>query len=129
MIGRLRSCLTGLLAGLFVLAILPAPAQHTRALIERAAFALSYALPDGTLPALCSEHGAPSDGHNRHVFAPACFACIIMSAPGLPAPVTNLIRIGGGVALAEYHVRDISAGCQIALASHRARAPPAASIA
>ena len=47
---RLRHWLTGLLAGLFALAILVAPAQNARSVLERTAFLLAYALPDGSLP-------------------------------------------------------------------------------
>jgi hypothetical protein len=76
----------GLLAGLFALAIVPAPAEHARAVVERAAFAIAYAMPDGTLPELCADHGGSADGHDRHLPRPACYACVLMAAPGLQAP-------------------------------------------
>jgi hypothetical protein len=81
---RMRFWLSGLLVGLFALAIVPAPAQHGRAMLERASFVLAHALPDGSLPDLCADD--PADPHGRHLFGPACLACVLMAAPGLAVP-------------------------------------------
>lgn len=130
---RLRFWLNGLLAGLFALAILPVPGQHARATVERIAFIAAYAMPDGTLPEICSGHGhpqdRPADGHGQHPPIPDCLACVLMAAPGLaaspfllPTPAVAPVDAGSG---------EIDAGPARGFAwpPHRARAPPAGFIA
>lgn len=126
---RLRYALNGLLAGLFALAMVAAPTEHARAVLERAAFAVAYAMPDGTLPELCSDHGEPADGHGQHLFAPACLACVIMAAPGLadrPSVTLNRAETPGR---ADLRIDDVTHRRQHAWALSHARAPPAVSIA
>ena len=123
---RLRFWLQGLLVGLFALAVLPAPAENARAVIERAAFAAAYAMPDGTLPVLCDDHHADAPvGHGGHFASPACDACVLMAAPGLAdQPFAPAGRRAAPVA------RDLHSPAAVGLAGHawapsRARAPPA----
>ena len=124
-----RAWLAGLLCGLFAFAGLAVPAQHARMVIERAALELAYAMPDGTLPALCDEgmgmgHG-PAD---PHAALPDCLACVLMGAPGLAcAPLSKLARVGAPAA-ADDAVAPASLRRQFARAGRHARAPPAASI-
>jgi hypothetical protein len=83
----LRRWLTGLAIVLLVVGSMLAPVQNARMVLERAAFALAYAMPDGTLPLFCGgsdreDHGpAPS-----HLAGMSCDACLLMAAPGLAAP-------------------------------------------
>ncbi len=133
---RLRLGLAGLLAGLFALAIVPFPALHASAVLERAAFAAAYAMPDGSLPEICSGHARPGDaagdaagdGHGGHLAAASCLACVVMAAPGLaPPPVLVRGRLGAPMAAARV-APDLPRGDGVAWAPQRARAPPAASI-
>ncbi len=125
---RLRNWTMGLLAGLFALAIVPAPAEHARAVVERAAFAVAYAMPDGTLPDICGEHDG-STGHEQHLLTPACYACVIMAAPGLVAlPLAAATRVATALETVR-HDRDTSWLRQFAETSRQARAPPVAFIA
>lgn len=126
---RLRRSLAALLTGLFALAIVVAPTAHARAVIGKALFVAAYAMPDGTLPDICGHAGAPVEHHGQHRSAPACLACIIMAAPGLPdVPPAIAGRVmPAGVAPA-LHDRTVE-GRQVAWARQPARAPPAGSIA
>ena len=125
---RLRFWLTGLLAGLFALAIVPAPAEHARAVLAQAVFVADYAMPDGTLPDLCSDHGEPVDGHGRHLLEPACFACVIMAAPGLPIPCFIQAARIDAVAAADLRDRESVEALQAAWAARWARGPPGGSM-
>ncbi|MBP7242963.1 hypothetical protein [Amaricoccus sp.] len=130
---RLQFWLTGLIAGLFALAIVQAPGQHARAMAARTAFIAAYAMPDGAVPEICPGHalgdGGPADGHGRHLSAPACLACVLVAAPGLaPAAFPAAGRRGAPVAAAPCEVGPVAVH-EVAWAPHRARAPPAGSIA
>lgn len=52
----------------------------------------AYALPDGTLPALCvSENDdGQKDSGGKHIHAQGCEACRISASVLLPSPVDNL---------------------------------------
>jgi hypothetical protein len=125
----LRHWLTGLIAGLFALAVLPVPAEHSRAVIDRAGFALAYAMPDGTLPEICPDAGDPGDRHGgTHLATSICLACVVMAAPGLaararPAADRHLApvpaQLSPGVAVATRGLSPVP---------RRARAPPLVSI-
>ncbi|MFO1142170.1 MAG: hypothetical protein U1E59_07235 [Amaricoccus sp.] len=86
--------LTGLLVGLLALGGVLAPGQNARMALERATFALAYAMPDGTLPAFCEGAGVPDGIPARHLASTACDACLLMAAPGLAAaPVGCFARV------------------------------------
>jgi hypothetical protein len=122
----LRSWLTGALAGLFVLAVVQAPAQHARVVAERAAFSAAHAMPHGTSSGI--HHDEASDGHGRHMLTPACFACVIMAAPGLPvASSAQASRIGVAARVVDFG--EAVAPREVGWAPQRARAPPAGFIA
>ncbi|MEJ1157528.1 hypothetical protein [Prosthecomicrobium sp. N25] len=56
----------------------------------------AYALPDGTVPAICAvDDGAPA---GPHVLA-MCDACLIAGAPGLPAPAAPSLVAPDGKAI------------------------------
>lgn len=116
-----------LLTGLFALAIAVAPTLQARAHIERAVFTASYAMPDGTLPEICGGHDQPVDQHGHHT--PDCSACVLMASPALwdvSSFVARRLEAPGSVRFAP----DVVAiGRPAAWAPHRARAPPADSIA
>lgn len=120
---RSKHGLTGLLAGLLVLALLGAPAQHARMTVARATFALAYALPDGTLPDLCAHRGAGGKGGHPPVLG--CLACVLMTAPGLAAPpqglAARLVRAEDAAFLGQGAPVDR----QTSPARASARAPPA----
>lgn len=121
---HLKLWLNAILAGLFALAIVPAPAEQARAVVERAAFALAYAMPDGTLPELCADHSGSSEEHSQHLLTPACFVCVLMVTPGLPAPpFAPPAPIATAVA-ADRHDRNATGLRQVAWALQWARAPP-----
>lgn len=117
-----RGWLAGLLLSLFALPIADAPAQHARAVLARSAVALALAEP-GALHAHTGPE-APADGHREHQAAAACFACILMAAPGLLAPPSaQAARSVAAVPLRlERHDSNPTHGS--AWAPNRARAPP-----
>ena len=127
---RGRFWLSGLLAGLFALAILPFPSLHSRAVLQRAAFAAAYAMPDGSLPELCSGHArsGTGDGHGPHLGAAPCLACLVMAAPGLPPPPFAVSGRVGAPRTARLDAAAAPAAPGVAWAPQRARAPPAGSI-
>ena len=113
-----------LLAGLFALAMVSAPAEHARAVLGRALFVAAYAMPDGTLPDLCAHEGGTEDEHGQHVVAPACLACVIMAAPGLAdRPPAVPLRSATSAPL-EFHAGNVIGWQETAWAPQRARAPP-----
>jgi hypothetical protein len=124
---RARFWLCGLVAGLFALAILPFPALHASAVLQRAAFAAAHAMPDGSLPELCSGHAPSETGDGQHLNAAPCLACLVMAAAVLPPPSFAI----GGRARAP-HAAWVDAAVApappgLAWAAGRARAPPAGS--
>ena len=120
-----RIWLNGLLAGLFALAAVAAPALHGRAVLERAT---AHSLHEGQGHAH-ADHGAPADGNRGHQAAPACFACVIMSAPGLPsAPRVEVARVGPAFA-ANLEACGALPKRGVARGPQRARAPPSGCIA
>ena len=117
------SWLKGLLAGLFALAMLSAPADQARSVLARAAFTVAYAMPDGALPDICGDHGEPA-GHGEHAGLPACLACILMTAPGLPAPAAVAPARMAAPAAAGLVAPDLPDPPAPAWQPRRARAPP-----
>jgi hypothetical protein len=116
-----RVWLNGLLAGLLVLAAVAAPALHGRAVVERATAHSTLHEGQGHAHA---DHGAPADGNRGHQAAPACFACVVMSAPGLPsAPRVEVARVGPAFA-ADFGARGTLPKREVARGPQRARAPP-----
>jgi hypothetical protein len=91
---RLRSFGSAIVA-LYVLAAVMAGAAHrpltVPSWVDPAAAA--YALPDGTTPVICAVDEGRSDPH--HAVA-ACDACLLASAPGLPAPGGFVLPPSGG---------------------------------
>jgi hypothetical protein len=125
---RLRAWLTGLLAGVFALAALAVPAQHTRMTLERAALELAYAMPDGTLPVLCTGSEEDRLRDTQHAVSPDCLACVLSVAPGLPhAAPPCAVRVGLPVAVDRVAHRAATP-IRTAFARRHARAPPAPSI-
>jgi len=124
---RLQPWLTAMLAGLFALVMVAAPTQQAHALIERAAFAVASAMPDGTIPDICSGHDRRGEGHDQHLFSPACSACLLMSASGLPTPQSTLARVSPALAV-DHCIARTASQAQVTWATQRARAPPQASI-
>ena len=121
-----RVWLNGLLAGLFALAAVAAPALHGRAVVERAT--AHSTLHEGQAHTH-GDHSAPADGNRGHQAGPACFACVIMSAPGLPsAPRGEAARVGTAFA-ADLDARGALPRRGVAWAPQRARAPPSGCIA
>ena len=123
-----RYWLQGLLAGLFALALALVPMQHARAMLDAALFALDYAMPDGTLPEICSGDHAPDEDHGQHTAAPACLDCLIVT-PGLAgapaiAPARSRVATAPG-----FDQERAEVGLQVAWAPQRARAPPFVTIA
>lgn len=116
-----RPWLHGLLAGLLALAAIAAPAQHERMMLGRAVAEPATAHGHGTH----AGHGAPAGGHHEHLATPACFACVLMAAPGLPtAPFAGLVRFAAPeAARPEAHVPAAVPGT--ARSARHARAPPA----
>jgi hypothetical protein len=124
-----RFWLSGLVAGLFALAILPFPSLHASAMLERAAFAAAYAMPDGSLPELCSGHALSEteDGHGQHLNAAPCLACLVMTAADLPPPSYAVGGRAGAPLAAWVDAAVAPAPPALAWAARRARAPPAGS--
>jgi len=127
---RLRAWLTGLLAGLFALAVLAVPGEHARMMLDRAGFALAYAMPDGTLPVLCTGTDSHDDGlpGSRHGVAPDCLACVLLAAPGLPPSAPPLALRIAAPALADRVADRAPVPIRVAFARRHARAPPFLSI-
>ena len=77
-----RSWVLGILALLLTLTLGAAPAEHARMVLARAAAVAEAG-------AAHHAHGMPAGeqggAHDRHLLAPACLACVLMAAPGLPA--------------------------------------------
>jgi hypothetical protein len=121
---RPRLALILLVAALFAAAAVSVPGIHTRAVIERAAFTLAYAMPDGTLPGICPDGAGISevpDGH--HAKAAACLACVIMTAPGFaPMALAALARLEPPDRVRLAPVAVAAAG--LAWNPAHARAPP-----
>lgn len=120
---RCRHWLAGLLAGLLALAAVVAPAQHNRMMLQREA-AMS-----GAVAAMQAGHAhhpqAPAGGQHEHVAAPACFACMLVAAPGLPtAAFAGLARSVTSDA-AEPGPQAAPAVGRTARSPQHARAPPA----
>ena len=126
---RLRYRLQGLLAGLLALALTLGPVQHARAALETAAYALAYAMPDGTLPEICSGDHAPGDDHGQHAGAPVCVACLIVGLPALVAPPAVAPARSRMATAAGFGPGGADAGRQVVWTLQRARAPPSAAIA
>ena len=110
--------LNALLAGLLALAAVVAPAQHGRAVLARAAAEAAQASPGH------NGHSAPAEGHDRHLAAPACFACVIMAAPGLPALAFVHADRAACAVVVDPGGRALAPARGVAWAPHRARAPP-----
>ena len=85
-----RLWLNALLAGLFALAVVAAPAEHARSVVARAGLNTAHPMPDGAMPGTHGGHAGHAGGHGEHLNLPACFACILMAAPGLPVPAGGL---------------------------------------
>jgi hypothetical protein len=124
-----RNRLLALFAGLFALAMALVPAQHASAVLARAMFVASYAMPHGTLPELCADGHASADDHGQHILAPACMACVVMAAPGLANPPAVLVVRVSPSATAGFHAECSRTVLPSVWAPSRARAPPAQSIA
>ncbi|WP_299134424.1 hypothetical protein [uncultured Amaricoccus sp.] len=80
--------LNGVLAALIAVAAVIAPAQHERMMLGRAVAALAAAAEVAAPPhghGDQARRGAEGAGGHDHLAAPACFACLLMGAPGLPA--------------------------------------------
>ena len=123
-----RAWLAGLLAGLFALAAVAVPGQHTRMVLERATLELAYAMPDGTLPVLCAAEDGKGAPHGSHTVPPDCLACLLMAAPGLaPAPLPEPARVAAPTA-ASPAVQVALARLELAFPGQRARAPPLRSV-
>lgn len=114
------SWLTGVLVLLLALTLGEAPAQHARTVLARASEAVAVA----QIGAGDHGHGKPASEHHGHLLAPACFACVLMAAPGLPAnPSVAIGRVV--VAEAAFQSRSaIPARPGTAWSPQRARAPP-----
>lgn len=128
-----RPWLNGLVAGLLLVATLVAPAQHERMLLGRAVAALAATSPQGAAVAhhMHARHGDPADrgapagdGHD-HIGAPACFACLLMGAPGLPAAAFAGLAARVLPAPAPVVARRPFLVAALAWAPHRPRGPPA----
>jgi hypothetical protein len=123
----LRAWLAGLLVGLFALAAVAVPGQHTRMLLDRATLELAYAMPDGTLPMLCAAEDG-SDVPHGHAVSPDCLACLLMAAPGIaPAPLPEPARIAAATD-AGLAGHTALARLDLAFPGQLARAPPLPSI-
>lgn len=125
----LRYRMQGLLAGLFALALTVVPIQHTRMVLETAAYALDYAMPDGALPDICAGDHLSGGDHGQHPGTPTCLDCLIAAAPALAAapavaPARSRLATAAGFGRERAH-----AGRQVAWTPQRARAPPPVSIA
>lgn len=116
-----RSWLPGLLAGLLALAAIVAPAQHGRMALGRAVAAL--AMVDAHGPH--AGHGAPAKSQHEHLAAPACLACVLVAAPGLPAAAfAGMARLAVPEAGAPVPHTAPAVG-RPARSARYARAPPA----
>jgi hypothetical protein len=100
------------------------PGLHARAVLERAAFAVAYALPDGSLPEICSGHDAEGDGHARHLLAPACLACVLMAAPGHAASSFLVAERPDMPVAAAPQADGFAPGRSLVWTPQSARAPP-----
>jgi hypothetical protein len=112
-----------IIAGLYGLAMLLMPVAHRPARQATPDLA-AYALPDGTIPLLCSpQSGKPGAPSGRSVAV--CDACLLTAAPGLiiaglvltPPAATLPIRLGAAIAPSLVVERLVTAA--------RPRAPPA----
>ena len=124
-----RNLVQALIAGMFAFAMVLVPAQHARAVLERAVYVASYAMPDGTLPDICADGHSSADGHGGHVVAPACMACVVMGAPGLADPPSVVVARVVASTAARFASDCARNGLPVVWAPQRARAPPALSIA
>lgn len=119
-----RAWLHGLLAGLVALAAIVAPVQHERMMFGRAAAALAAADAHAAHGA-----GTPDHGHHEHFGASACFACVLMAAPGLPPVVFAGIASPSARAVVSRRISRARVRRAVPRAAHRPRAPPAAILA
>ena len=96
-VAGLQRWLTGLVVGLLAVGGVLAPGQNARMVLERAAFAVAYAMPDGTLPDFCDSAGRDDHGPAQHMLAAGCDACLLMAAPGLatnpPALAARVVAV------------------------------------
>jgi hypothetical protein len=113
-----------IIAGLYGLAMLLMPLAH-RPVRQATPDLAAYALPDGTIPLLCSpQPGKPGAPSGRSVAV--CAACLLTAAPGLiiaglvlaPPVATPPMRLGAAIAPSVVVERPVTAA--------RPRAPPAA---
>lgn len=114
----------GILALLLTLTLGAAPAEHARAVLARASAVVVEA---GAARHAHGESAGEQDGaHDRHLFAPACLACVLMAAPGLPAgPSATPERIAAVETALLFHALAL-AHPGAAWTPARARAPPLA---
>jgi len=115
------SWLTGGLALLVALTLGAAPAQHARAVLARASEAVAVAEAGS---AHHHRHDAPASEHDRHLLAPACLACVLMAAPGLPAGPSMAVGRVAPVGAALLPRSAIPTRPGTARSPQRARAPP-----
>lgn len=111
-----------IIAGLYGLAMLLMPMAH-RPVRQASPDLSAYALPDGTLPLLCSPTSrAPGAPSGRSIAF--CDACLLTSAPGLvvaglvftPPPASPPLRLGLTIETRRIARRMVTAA--------RPRAPP-----
>jgi hypothetical protein len=124
---RVRHWLTGLVAGLVAWALVQAPAQHARAVLEQARTAAAHADVSHGMSHGTHDHGKPAERHDRHQFMPACMACVLMTAPGLPGHTIMADGLIVRSASVEVAGEAVVASRQVPWAPQRARAPPAGS--
>ncbi|HMQ93262.1 MAG TPA: hypothetical protein PKA33_17690 [Amaricoccus sp.] len=117
-----------LLAGFFALAIVQAPALNARIVIERTVYALDYALPGGILPELCTDVGHPAHDDEKHILTPACFACVLVAAPGLATAAPGEATRALFATDADFRIGRAIGRPQAASAAQLARGPPTKSI-
>ena len=120
--------LNGVLAALIAVAAVIAPAQHERMMLGRAVAALAAAAEVAAPPhghGDQARRGAEGAGGHDHLAAPACFACLLMGAPGLPAVAfAGVADRAPPDAVTPAAPRPVRAGA-LAWAPHSPRAPPA----
>ena len=122
---RARRWLTVLLAGLFGLAIVSAPAEHARAVLRQAGTAAMQAESSHDMHG----HGKPTGPHDRHQSGPACMACVLVAAPGLPVPAPVAAALTAIAAATAALPEAAAAARKVPWTPQSARAPPAGSIA